>query len=164
MAAKRIKLFYNDQAYVLGVLPSSIDELNKAARASIQNLSSISHISFYYYDNEDDEIILTTPEGLSEALDHFNTLKIHIKCGTKSKLRERLKQSDPSFNIRACYNCLRGVFSIIICNRVVGLGIVTNNRLALTTSKVLPTPEIAKTAYAMFDRQGFQFDFDPSQL
>ena len=153
---KRIKLNYNNLKYSLGKIPLSIEELYNIIKSTI-NFSGA--ITLSYRDQENDKIILTTYESFQEILQRISVFELDITV--KNILNQNILLKDEVFELRKCIETLKGVFSIVIGSRIVGSGIVTNCRLALTASKVLPTPEIAKTAYALFENSGFQFDFNP---
>lgn len=157
--SKRIKIKYKDFKYSLGRCPKTIEDLYDLIKAT---LNILGNISLYYKDNENDKITITTTYSYLEALNQNNVLELEVLVNSSSYQTVVCKDSE--FEIRKCVERLKAVFSVVIGGRVVGSGVVTNTKLALTCSKVLPSPEVAKTAFAIFDSSGFQFDFNPEEV
>ena len=156
---KRIKYIHNTLKYSLGSCPETIEELYSQIKHS---LDVTEPIKLSYKDKENDKITLTTTENYQEALSTVSVLVLQVS--SKSQVYERSTSADPIFSIRKCVESLKAVFSIVIGGRIVGIGTVINTRLALTTSKVLPSFEIAKSAFALFENSSFQFDFNPDEV
>lgn len=152
----RVKIRYNASLYSLGQLPISLDHLNFLSKSvlSIEN-----DLIFSYIDSDNDKITLTTSESLQEALSISPILILEVTSQCSQFVHPTEK--DQKFEIRKCINALKSIFTIVIGNRTVGIGVLTNSRLALTSLKALPSIEIAKSAFALFENNSFQYNFDP---
>lgn len=132
----RIRLRYNDHLYSLGDPPESYDHLVTRIKVTIPDLANKRNLEISYIDAEGDSIVITTTYSLNEALACHEKLQLSV---TSTRITKTLKQvKEPIFEVKLAEKRFGAMFTVAVQNRMVGMGIVVNERVALTTKRVIP--------------------------
>jgi hypothetical protein len=160
----RIKLKYNQQLYNLGGVPSSFPELLSAISRILQDLPSTSNLDIFYTDSEGDVIHLTTTDALLEAFRNTNgTLVLNIQPARRPRPK-KVALKDDILLVRIAYEKCSAVFKVCVDGQIRGVGIVIDDKIALTSPNALPNEEIARQATAIFDNSSDTLYFQPSEM
>lgn len=153
----RIKITYNGLKYSLGSVPQTYSEALNKIQAILKTTNCT---NIYYLDPAGEKVVVNSDESYSEAISMHNISEFEVQCHKET----RKIQKDQEFQVRKCIERLKSIFTIVIGGKVVGVGILTNNRLALTSAKTLPNLDVTKSAFAIFESSGFQVNFDVKSL
>lgn len=160
----RIKLKYNHQLYNLGGIPSTFQELLSSVSRIVQDLPNTSNLDISYTDNEGDIIHLTNTDALLEAFRHTNgTLLLQIQPARRSQPK-KVALKDDILLLQIAYEKCSAVFKVLVDNHCKGVGIMIDDKVALTSPQVLPNEHIASQAVAVFDSGTEPLYFQPAEL
>ena len=160
--ATSLKCQYQDQLYSLGAPPVSYPALRSLISTAIPYIQS-SPFSVLYKDPDGDLVEITTTESMLEAYQLCpGLMKVYISKGRVYQEPAQPVILDSTIDLKLIFHKLNAVFTICLEKKAVGMGVVVEGNLAVTTAPAVQQVQAASVATALFQIPGFEYAFNPN--